>query len=127
MTEVSEYVKRTLSFGLGVAALTGDKVRQFVDEAVQRGELSREEGKKFMDDVSQRAEEERKGMQAWIKDQVNKMLVAGGAAGIERVAQLEARVEALERRLGERAAAGVTESAGPVMGTEEGPPTVETT
>lgn len=126
MTEVSEFMKRTLSFGLGVAALTGDKVKQFVDEAVQRGEMSREEAHKFIDEVSTRADEERKIMQAWIREQVNRMLVAGGAASIDRVAQLEARVEALERQLGIMAPPA-PETAEPSVEPEEGPPAVETT
>jgi polyhydroxyalkanoate synthesis regulator phasin len=125
MTEVSEFMKKTLSFGLGVAALTGDKVKQFVDEAVQRGEMSREEAHKFMDEVSTRADEERKSMQAWIREQVNKMLVAGGAASIDRVTQLEARLEGLERRFAALLPAA-PEEAEPIT-PEEGPPTVETT
>lgn len=126
MTEVSEFMKRTLSFGLGVAALTGDKVKQFVDEAVQRGEMSREEAHKFMDDVSTRADEERKSMQAWIRDQVNRMLVAGGAASVDRVTKLETRVEAIERQLG-IAAPPEPEIVEPPIEPEEGPPAVETT
>lgn len=126
MTEVSEFMKRTLAFGLGVAALTGDKVKQFVDEAVQRGEMSREEARKFMDDVSVRADEERKSMQNWIRDQVNRMLVAGGAASLERVAQLEARIDALERRLGV-VVPTEPEVVEPLITPEGEPPTVETT
>jgi len=99
MGEVGDILKKTLAFGLGVAALTGEKLKQFADEAVQRGEMSREEAKKFVEDVSAKAEEERKSMQGWIREQVNKMLAAGGAATTERVEKLEARVEALERRL----------------------------
>jgi len=115
MSEVTEVLKKTLAFGMGVAAITGDKVRQFVDEAVQRGEMSREEARKFMEDVSSRAEEERKSIQSWMKEQLGKMIAASGAASVERVAQLEARVEALEKKLGETA---------PTTPPEQGPPAV---
>ena len=102
MADIADFLKKTVALGLGVAAITGDKLKQFAEEAVQRGEMSREEAKKLMEDVTARAEEERKSMQTWIREQVNKMLAAGGAATADRVAKLEARVEALERRLGEQ-------------------------
>ena len=123
MSEIAEFVKKTLAFGLGLAALTSDKVRQFVDEAVQKGEMTREEAKKFMEDVSARAEEQRKDLQSWMRDQINKMLAAGGAASAERVTHLEARVAALERRLEDLSARiGGTEP-----GEQPSSPTGETT
>jgi polyhydroxyalkanoate synthesis regulator phasin len=94
-----EFVKKSMAFGLGVAALTTDKLKQFSDEAVARGEMTSDEAKKFMDDVQNRAEDEKKNMQGWIKDQVNRVLVAGGAAGADKVAQIEGRLDAIERRL----------------------------
>jgi polyhydroxyalkanoate synthesis regulator phasin len=118
MSEVSEVLKKTLAFGMGVAAITTDRMRQFVDEAVQRGEMSREEAKKFMEDVSSRAEEERKGMQNWMREQMTRMVEASGAATAARVALLEARIDALEKRLGD---------VPPIEPVEQGPPTVETT
>jgi polyhydroxyalkanoate synthesis regulator phasin len=96
---ISEMVKKSLAFGLGVAALTTDKLKQFVDEAVARGEMSGDEAKKFMDDVQNRAEDEKKNMQGWIRDQVNKIVMAGGAADADRVAQIDGRLDAIERRL----------------------------
>jgi polyhydroxyalkanoate synthesis regulator phasin len=94
-----DVLKKSLAFGLGVAALTTDKAKELIDQAVARGELSKDEAKSFMDDVSTRAEEERQSVRSWIYEQVNKALREAGAADAIRVSQLEGRISALERRL----------------------------
>jgi len=88
-----------VAFGLGLAALSADKLKEFVDQAVARGEMTKDEAKTMLDDVSTRAEEEKQTVRNWIIEQANKALREAGAADATRVAQLEARISALERRL----------------------------
>jgi polyhydroxyalkanoate synthesis regulator phasin len=94
-----EVLKKSLAFGLGVAGITTDKAKEFIDQAVARGEMTKDEAKTFMDDVSTRAEEERQSIRSWIYEQVNKALRDAGAADSTRVSQLEAHISALERRI----------------------------
>lgn len=94
-----EFIKKSLAFGMGAAILTADKIRQFADEAVARGEMSADEAKKFVDDVSKRAEEERGNMQNWIREQVARMVKDAGCADAKDVHALEKRVKAIETRL----------------------------
>lgn len=108
--EVTEFVKKSLAFGLGAASLSAEKLRQFADEMVTRGEMSSEDAGRFMDEVSERAQEEKRSIQDWINDQVAKMVRQMGAADAERVDRLETRVNALERRLAELSADMVTSS-----------------
>jgi polyhydroxyalkanoate synthesis regulator phasin len=94
-----ELVKKTLSFGLGAALLTGEKLRQVADDAVARGEMSKDEARGFIDDVTRRAEEDKENMQSWMRDQMRKMMQEVGVPDIERIETLEKRIEALEFRL----------------------------
>jgi polyhydroxyalkanoate synthesis regulator phasin len=94
-----DMAKKSLAFGIGAALLTGDKLRQFVDEAVERGEMSKEEANKFVDEVTNRSEEERSRLQSWIRDQVSKIMREVGAADASRLEALERRVQLLELRL----------------------------
>lgn len=94
-----DVLRKSLALGLGIAGLTTDKVKEFVDQAVARGEISRDEAKTYMDDISARAEEEKQSVRSWIHDQVNKALREAGAADSTRVSQLEGRIGALERRI----------------------------
>ena len=99
--DVTEMVKRSLAFGFGAAAYSADKLRQFTQDMVDRGEMSSEEAGRFVDEVADRAEEEKQSIQDWVSEQVTKMLRQAGAAEAERVERLEMRVAALEKRLAE--------------------------
>ena len=94
---VVELVKKSLAFSLGCAALSAEKLKQFADEMVAKGEMSSEEARHFVDDVSRKAEEEMKGVKGWIQEQVSKVLQTTGAAEATRVDELERRIAALEK------------------------------
>jgi polyhydroxyalkanoate synthesis regulator phasin len=94
-----DIVKKSLAFGIGAAMLTGDKLREFADDAVARGEMSKEEARKFIDDVSKRGEEEKQNLQSWIRDQVARIMREAGAAEATRVEALERRIQILEAKL----------------------------
>jgi polyhydroxyalkanoate synthesis regulator phasin len=104
-----DLLRKTFALGLGAAAITGDKVREIVDEAVSRGEMSKDDGRKFIDEATKRGEEERQNMQNWIRDQVNKVLRDAGCAEVSRVEALEKRVSELELRLTETPAVAPNE------------------
>ena len=88
-----DFAKKVMAFTLGVAALTTDRAKQLVDEAVARGEISKEDAKKFLDEVVAAADKEKQTVQCWIREQVSKAMPD---ADKERIAQLEARIAALE-------------------------------
>lgn len=96
---VMDLMKKSLAFGLGAAAFSAEKLKQFADDMVARGEMSSEEAKNFVDEVSEKAEDEKRSIHEWVSEQVSKMLQQAGAAEATRVEQLEARVAVLERRL----------------------------
>ncbi|OFX14013.1 MAG: hypothetical protein A2Z18_03785, partial [Armatimonadetes bacterium RBG_16_58_9] len=88
---VVDLVKKSLAFSLGCAALSAEKLKQFADEMVAKGEMSSEEARRFVDDISKRADEEMKSVQSWIHEQVSKVLQTAGAAEAVRVDELEHR------------------------------------
>ena len=97
---LTELVKKSLAFGVGAAAFSAEKIKQFADEMVARGEMSSEEASRFVTDVSQRAEDEKRSLQDWMREQVSKMLKQAGAAEAEKVEYLERRIAAIEKKLG---------------------------
>ena len=97
---VSELLKKSLAFSLGAAAFSAEKLKQFADEMVSKGEITSDEAKKFVDEVSEKAEEEKKTIQEWMREQACRMLEQAGAARTERVDDLERRVANLERKMG---------------------------
>ena len=96
-----DFVKKSVAFSLTPAAFSAEKLRQFTDEMVSRGEMTSEEAKHFVDDVSKKADEEKKSIHERWQEQVTKMLQQAGAVDAVRFEQLEQRVALLEMRLTE--------------------------
>lgn len=97
---LTELVKKSLAFGVGAAAFSAEKIKQFADEMVARGEMTSEEASHFVSDMSQRAEDEKKSLQDWMREQVSKMLKQAGAAEAGKVEHLERRIAVIEKKLG---------------------------
>lgn len=97
---VVDILKKSLAFGVGAAAFSAEKLKQFADEMVAKGEMTSEEASKLVEDVSQRAEQEKTSLQNWMHEQMSKMLNQVGAAKSDRVDALESRIAALEKQLG---------------------------
>ncbi len=95
-----DLLKKTLAFGMGAAAFSAEKIKQFADEMVARGEMTSDEAGKFVDDMTKRAEDEKHTVQEWVREQMSRMLQQAGAVESARVDALEQRVAALEERLG---------------------------
>lgn len=101
-------LRRMMYFGLGAAAMSADIIRRTIDEFVERGEMTTDEGKKLYDDVMTRAEEERRSMNERMRSHVHDVLKDMGVADRTQVAMLENRIDAIhanieemERRLAE--------------------------
>lgn len=100
---VMDVFKKSLAFGLGAAAFSAEKLKQFTDDMVARGEMSSDEAKSFVDDMTEKADEEKSKLQDWMHEQMSKMLQQAGAAEAARVERLEKRVAQLERRIADLA------------------------
>ena len=98
-----DFVKKSMAFSLGAAAFSAEKLKQFADEMVSKGEMTSDEAKHFVDDVSKKADEEKKSIHEWLQEQVTKMLQQAGAVDAARFEQLEQRVALLKMRLTEMA------------------------
>lgn len=94
-----DMMRKSMAFGLGAAMLTGDKLKQFVDEAVERGDMNRDEAKKFMEDVTERGEKEKQDMKAWFRGIISDLMKEAGYVHVSRVEALEHRVTELEERV----------------------------
>lgn len=93
---LSEILKRTMSFGLGAAAFSIEKIKNFTEEMVEKGEMTNEEAKKVIDDFSKKIEEDKNNVQNWMKQQAEKIIDQVGAAKAEKVEELEKRIAELE-------------------------------
>lgn len=94
-----DFVKKSVAFGVGAAAFSAEKLRQFADDMVARGEMTSDEASRFVDDMTKKADEEKKSLQDWMRDQMTRMMQQAGVAEAARVEALERRLAALERKV----------------------------
>lgn len=97
MSEMSEMFKKMGLFGIGVISLTQEKVEEFSQEMIKKGELNREEGKKLVKDILAEREKQVKDLEDKINDRVRDTLEKSGVVMKSDIAALEKKIEKLEK------------------------------
>lgn len=96
-----EYLRKIGLLGIGIAALTKEKAEEIVNEFVEKGELSSEEGKDIVKDLLKKSEEQRKELAKKIDTEVKKAL-KGLIVSKGDIERLEKRIDRLEGKLRKR-------------------------
>ena len=99
MSEMSDMFKKMGLFGIGVISLTQEKVEEFSQEMIKKGELSREEGKKLVKDILSEREKQMKDLEDKINDRVKDTLEKSGVVMKSDIAALEKKIEKLEKTI----------------------------
>jgi polyhydroxyalkanoate synthesis regulator phasin len=68
---MDELVKKFLYTGVGLAALTAEKLQETIDEMVGKGKVSKDEGKKIVDDFVDKVENQRDDFEGRWKEMVD--------------------------------------------------------
>jgi polyhydroxyalkanoate synthesis regulator phasin len=71
---MSDILKKALSLGLGITAVSREKIQQFVDELVDKGEMAQNESKDVVNRLIARGEEQKNEIKQMVQDQVKKIL-----------------------------------------------------
>lgn len=91
-----EHLKKTVLAGLGALIYTEEKVEEVIRDLVAGGQLTREQGQKVLDELVERG---RRG-QAAVSEEFARRLSQWRPAWQSQIEALEARVAAIESRLG---------------------------
>lgn len=97
MSEMSDTVRKMGLFGIGVISLTQEKIEEFSQEMMKKGEMSKEEGKKFVKDVLSEKEKQMKDIENKINKRVKETLEKSGVVMKSDFAALERKIEKLEK------------------------------
>lgn len=100
-----ESMRKAVLIGMGAAAMSWDKMKEMVDDLVEKGDLSAEEGKRLFNDMTARAEEQGQTLNERVRSQIRQMLTDMGVADRTQIAMMESRIASLERRIVELEAA----------------------
>ncbi len=91
-----DLVKKTLLTGVGVAALTKEKIEEVAKDFVNKGKMSEEEGRVLVEDLVARSEESRMELQQQIESKVAAILEKMDLAKKSDLDALRVKVERLE-------------------------------
>jgi len=92
---VSEIIKKAMLAGLGAQ----EKAKEFIDELVKAGELSKNDGATLVKEWMSKAEESTKEMDHKVKDTVNAAFEKFNIPSRDDLANLEKKIQGLSARL----------------------------
>jgi polyhydroxyalkanoate synthesis regulator phasin len=96
MSEISEIFRKMALFGIGAIALSQEKIEEFAQEMVAKGEMNREEGKKFVLDVLSEKKRQCKDVEEKINNRVKDTVKNSGVAMKKDVDELAERTKRIE-------------------------------
>ncbi len=104
-----DLIKKAMFTGIGIAALTKEKIEEIATDFIQKGNLTENEGRKLVDELIKKSEESqeeiKKQLEALVHTTLEKMQVArmGQIDEISQALQiLKEKIETLERQAGEK-------------------------
>jgi polyhydroxyalkanoate synthesis regulator phasin len=99
MSEMSDMVKKMGLFGIGVISLTQEKIEEFSQEMIKKGEMNKEEGKKFVKEVLSEQEKQLKDIEEKINEKVRDNVKKSGIVMKSDIEALERKIEKLEKTI----------------------------
>merc|ERR1712150_246486 len=86
--------------GIGIVAATTERLQHSIDELVEKGKLSEEEGKKVVDDVVKNAETSRPQVEGRSKKMVDAAFEKMNLPQGDAFSKIEKRIKSLEVKVG---------------------------
>jgi len=97
--EMFNLSKKMLLAGIGTISLTKEKAIKIANDLINRGELSKSEGKEFVIDLLEVAEKEKNKLVEKIQPEIEKSLEKMNFASKNRVDDLEKKIDKLEKKI----------------------------
>ncbi|MEA1907774.1 MAG: hypothetical protein U9N43_01900 [Euryarchaeota archaeon] len=93
---MSETLRKLGLIGIGVLAITEEKIKQTVDELIEKGEMNREEGKSLVQELLTEKKKQMQELGDRISDDVQNAVDRSKLATKDDVARLEEKIVGLE-------------------------------
>lgn len=95
---MQEFIKKMMMFGVGLAAMTREKIEEFVKELVKKGEMSETEGKQFVNDLVEKSKKVTRDIETKTEEMVTATLKRLNIPTRKELDDLRERIEKLEKR-----------------------------
>ncbi len=91
-----DLIKKTLMAGVGMAAMTKEKIEELANDIAKKSKLSEKEGKKLINDFLKRSQTAKKDLESLIEKTAKKVMKNLNIAMREDIAKLTKRLKKLE-------------------------------
>ncbi|RKZ22730.1 hypothetical protein DRQ18_02030 [bacterium] len=96
---VKEFVEKSMLLAVDAIALTGERVRELIDEHVKKGRITREEGERIFETITKRIEESRKVLREEIRSVIKEVIEEMEIPSREEVREIKEKIDSLNRKL----------------------------
>ncbi len=97
--DFSEVMRKGALFGIGLWALTEEKIQDIADELIENGEIKKEEGKRFVREIIEEQRKQKEDMEKKISSRVNETFSKADIATKEEVKELKDIIMHLEEKI----------------------------
>lgn len=92
------FIKKTMLVGVGLAAVTREKIEEIVDELVKKGELSEKEGKEMVDELVEKSKKVKKDLDKKVEKIVADTLKKLNIPTREELTELKKKIDKLTKK-----------------------------
>ena len=96
---MKELLQNIMYAGIGAATLTKEKLEELQDELIEKGKMSRDEGKQFVDELKSKSEKAKEQLDQWIARRVEDQVKQLNLASKDEIAELQKKVDELRALL----------------------------
>ncbi len=101
MSDMNDLIKKVVLTGVGLAALTKEKIEEVVQEVVEKGKLSEKEGKEFIEELLKKSEGAREKLEGQIEKAVQATLNKMNLVTRDEFSKLERQIRQLKKAVKE--------------------------
>lgn len=98
-TDITEVMRKVGLFGIGLWALTEEKLQDIADDLIENGEIKKEEGKKFVREVIDEQKKQKEEMEKKISSKVQDTFQKADVATKDEVQELKDIIKSLEAKI----------------------------
>lgn len=96
---MKELLQNIMYAGIGAVTLTREKLEELQEELVEKGKMSRDEGKQFVDELKSKSEKAKEQLDQWISRRVEDQVKQLNLASKDEIAELRNKVDELRALL----------------------------
>jgi polyhydroxyalkanoate synthesis regulator phasin len=93
-----DMIKKAMLTGVGLAAMTREKIEEMARELTEKGEMTEKEGRELVDELMKKSEKAKKDLETKMEDIVEKVLGKMNLATKEDISKIEKRLKRLEKK-----------------------------